>query len=102
MAQPSFLATAKASYNPFAPVPLKQTAPAEKLAAQNKARLDRIVAAQEGDAESANEADARAFRKPGDPATLPELIKFLNDRSVAISARLKMKRHRSRSAASRT
>ena len=83
--QPSFLATAKASYNPFAPVPLKQT-PAQKLAERNQARMDRIVAAQGGNAETANEADARAFRKPGDPATLPELIKFLNDRSGYIRA----------------
>jgi DNA helicase II / ATP-dependent DNA helicase PcrA len=70
-----------ASLNPFAPIPLKQTA-----TEANRARLDRIVAAQDGDHESANEADARAFRKPGDPATLPELIKFLNDRSGYIRA----------------
>jgi DNA helicase-2/ATP-dependent DNA helicase PcrA len=30
--------------------------------------------------------DKPAFRKPGDPATLPELIKFLNDRSGYIRA----------------
>jgi DNA helicase II / ATP-dependent DNA helicase PcrA len=70
-----------ASLNPFAPIPLKQTA-----TEANRARLDRIVAAQDGDHESANEADARTFRKPGDPATLPELIKFLNDRSGYIRA----------------
>jgi DNA helicase II / ATP-dependent DNA helicase PcrA len=70
-----------ASLNPFAPIPLKQTA-----TEANRARLDRIVAAQAGDHESANEADTRAFRKPGDPATLPELIKFLNDRSGYIRA----------------
>ncbi len=67
--------------NPFAPIPLKQSA-----SAATRARLDRIVAAQAGDHASANEADARAFRKPGDPATLPELIKFLNDRSGYIRA----------------
>ena len=70
-----------ASLNPFAPIPLKQSA-----SAATRARLDRIVAAQEGDHAAANEADARAFRKPGDPATLPELIKFLNDRSGYIRA----------------
>jgi DNA helicase-2/ATP-dependent DNA helicase PcrA len=69
------------SINPFAPIPLKQSA-----SAATRARLDRIVAAQEGDHAAANEADARAFRKPGDPATLPELIKFLNDRSGYIRA----------------
>jgi DNA helicase-2/ATP-dependent DNA helicase PcrA len=66
------------SINPFAPIPLKQSASAATRA--------RIVAAQEGDHAAANEADARAFRKPGDPATLPELIKFLNDRSGYIRA----------------
>ena len=70
-----------ATLNPFAPIPLKQSA-----SAATRARLDRIVAAQEGDHAAANEADARAFRKPGDPATLPELIKFLNDRSGYIRA----------------
>ncbi len=72
---------ASASINPFAPVPLKQSA-----SAATRARLDRIVEAQAGDHATANEADARAFRKPGDPATLPELIKFLNDRSGYIRA----------------
>ncbi len=67
------------SLNPFAPVPLKQSASAATRAAA-------IVAAQAGDHDTANEADARAFRKPGDPATLPELIKFLNDRSGYIRA----------------
>jgi DNA helicase-2/ATP-dependent DNA helicase PcrA len=69
-----------ASYNPFAPIPLKSAADA------TRDRLDRIIQAQGGDHEAANEADARAFRKPGDPATLPELIKFLNDRSGYIKA----------------
>ncbi|MGA8940010.1 MAG: 3'-5' exonuclease, partial [Acidobacteriaceae bacterium] len=67
-----------ASINPFAPIPLKQSA-------SDAARV-RIVAAQSGDHDAANAADARAFRKPGDPATLPELIKFLNDRSGYIRA----------------
>jgi DNA helicase II / ATP-dependent DNA helicase PcrA len=70
-----------ASINPFVPIPLKQSA-----SAATRARLDRIVAAQEGGHATANEADTRAFRKPGDPATLPELIKFLNDRSGYIRA----------------
>jgi len=76
---------AATSFNPFAPVPLKQSA-SDVIKARNKAKLDRIVDAQAGDHETANEADARAFRKPGDPATLPELIKFLNDRSGYIRA----------------
>src|SRR6202789_2194589 len=72
---------ATASINPFAPTPLKQSA-----SAATRARLDRIVAAQAGDHETANDKDARAFRKPGHPQTLPELIKFLNDRSGYIRA----------------
>jgi DNA helicase-2/ATP-dependent DNA helicase PcrA len=72
---------AEASLNPFAPIALKQSA-----SEATRARLDRIVAAQDGDQEKAHEADARAFRKPGDPATWPELIKFLNDRSGYIRA----------------
>ncbi len=73
------------SFNPFAPLPLKQSA-ADHIREQNKARLDRIIAAQGGDHEAANTADDKAFRKPGDPATLPELIKFLNDRSGYLRA----------------
>ncbi len=65
-----------ANLNPFTPIPLKQSA---------------------SNATHPNPADASAlssilyplssaFRKPGDPATLPELIKFLNDRSGYIRA----------------
>ncbi len=58
-----------ASFNPFAPVVLKSDAPGERSAPP---------------VETA--ADAPAFRSPGDGATLPELIKFLNDRSGYIRA----------------
>ena len=37
-------------------------------------------------ASSGDQSNREAFRKPGDPATLPELIKFLNDRSGYIRA----------------
>ncbi len=73
--------SAAVSFNPFAPAPLKRNAHDA-----TRARLDRIVAAQAGDHDTANQEDARAFRKPGGPATLPELIKFLNDRSGYIRA----------------
>ena len=53
------------SFNPFAPVVLK------KSAGTTVERAAEIRMADE----------KPAFRKPGDPATLPELIKFLNDRS---------------------
>ena len=68
------------SINPFAPIPLKQSA----FDAAH-ARLDRIAAAQAAD-ETTLAVRAGPFRKPGDPATLPELIKFLNDRSGYIRA----------------
>jgi DNA helicase II / ATP-dependent DNA helicase PcrA len=59
-----------ASFNPFAPVVLMRSAGTTmNRAAENKM------------------ADEKpAFRKPGDAATLPELIKFLNDRSGYIRA----------------
>ncbi len=60
-----------ADYNPFAPIVLKQS-PSE--AARRAVAL--TPAAEE----------RPAFRAPGDPATLPELIKFLNDRSGYIRA----------------
>ena len=82
------------SFNPFAPVPLNKLGGdrgdrsdrGDRITEQNRARLHRIVAAQGGDHDTANEADDKAFRKPGDPATLPELIKFLNDRSGYLRA----------------
>jgi DNA helicase-2/ATP-dependent DNA helicase PcrA len=59
-----------ASFNPFAPVVLKKSA---------RMTVERA-------AEIRMEDEKPAFRKPGDAATLPELIKFLNDRSGYIRA----------------
>jgi DNA helicase II / ATP-dependent DNA helicase PcrA len=59
-----------ANFNPFAPVVLKKSA----------------GTTPERAAEIKMEDEKPAFRKPGDPATLPELIKFLNDRSGYIRA----------------
>jgi DNA helicase-2/ATP-dependent DNA helicase PcrA len=59
-----------ASFNPFAPVVLKRSA---------GTTVERA-------AEIKMTEEAPAFRKPGDAATLPELIKFLNDRSGYIRA----------------
>ena len=78
-------ASARLDYNPFAPAPLTAAESAADRA-RNAEKVARIIAAQGGGHEAANDADARAFRKPGDPATLPELIKFLNDRSGYIRA----------------
>jgi DNA helicase-2/ATP-dependent DNA helicase PcrA len=65
------------AFNPFAPVVLKRSAKSAPgrdseapTDAQPPAPLDRVA----------------GFRKPGDAATLPELIKFLNDRSGYIRA----------------
>ena len=66
-------AIAATEFNPFAPVVLKRSAnttperAAELLMQSEPERVE-------------------GFRKPGDPATLPELIKFLNDRSGYIRA----------------
>jgi len=65
-----------AMYNPFAPVVLKSSASEASAAAR------RAVAAED----KAIEAERPAFRKPGEAATLPELIKFLNDRSGYIKS----------------
>jgi DNA helicase-2/ATP-dependent DNA helicase PcrA len=64
------------SINPFAPIALKASASdviRERLRKQNE--------------ETPQTEEVRPpFRSPGDPATLPELIKFLNDRSGYIRA----------------
>ena len=68
------------SFNPFAPVVLK------KSAADNKSRK-RTEDPSDRAAELIMASEAKpAFRKPGEAATLPELIKFLNDRSGYIRA----------------
>ena len=59
-----------ATFNPFAPVVLKRSA---------DMTMNRAAEIKMAD-------EKPAFRKPGDAATLPELIKFLNDRSGYIRA----------------
>jgi DNA helicase-2/ATP-dependent DNA helicase PcrA len=58
------------SFNPFAPVVLKKS----------------VGTTGDRAAEIKMTEERPAFRKPGDAATLPELIKFLNDRSGYIRA----------------
>ncbi len=71
-----------ASFNPFAPVVLKSSA-----AGSRRTKADPPPAAKDDNVVGGVSADERpAFRKPGDAATLPELIKFLNDRSGYIRA----------------
>src|SRR5271154_6572338 len=73
-----------ATFNPFAPVAAKKGSSLKKSA---------FDARHSGDADPSDRAAERimgeekpAFRKPGEAATLPELIKFLNDRSGYIRA----------------
>jgi len=74
-----------ASLNPFAPVVLKKTA-LRKSAADGKSGTRSADPADHAAERIMADSDDKAFRKPGDPATLPELIKFLNDRSGYIRA----------------
>ena len=68
--------TEDVSFNPFAPV-VEKPSPASKAdASKEDASTDKL--------ETSTRVDG--FRAPGDPATLPELIKFLNDRSGYIRA----------------
>lgn len=73
-----------AMYNPFAPVVLKSSASASDAARRAVAGdpTHRGDAAMHG----AQDDGRPAFRKPGEAATLPELIKFLNDRSGYIKS----------------
>ncbi len=69
------------SFNPFAPVPLKGSA----LSGRERAKAQKAESGGTSVQPAAPEPD-KAFRKPGDPATLPELIRFLNERSGYIRA----------------
>ncbi len=71
-----------AMYNPFAPVVLKSSA----SHAARRAVAGEPTQSDEAEVNGAQTQERPAFRKPGDAATLPELIKFLNDRSGYIRA----------------
>jgi DNA helicase-2/ATP-dependent DNA helicase PcrA len=73
---------ASLNINPFAPVAMKRSA-ADVVAAADK-QIPSGDDSKKGD--SGEGGERPAFRKPGGPATLPELIKFLNDRSGYIRA----------------
>jgi DNA helicase-2/ATP-dependent DNA helicase PcrA len=70
-----------ASFNPFAPVVLK-----ESRGSKNADPSTQLRSAQDDTVLTRTGKERPAFRKPGDKATLPELIKFLNDRSGYIHA----------------
>jgi DNA helicase-2/ATP-dependent DNA helicase PcrA len=65
-------------FNPFAPIVLKRSA---NTTPERAAEL-----LMQSEAPSTPTEGTEGFRKPGDAATLPELIKFLNDRSGYIRA----------------
>jgi DNA helicase-2/ATP-dependent DNA helicase PcrA len=70
-----------ASFNPFASAVSKTGKPLKSRPASDDDPTE--MAAQRI---MADISDSKAFRTPGGPATLPELIKFLNDRSGYIRA----------------
>jgi DNA helicase-2/ATP-dependent DNA helicase PcrA len=70
-----------AEFNPFAQVPLKNDSPTRLRSALGNSQDPADAAAERIMAE-----ERPAFREPGEAATLPELIKFLNDRSGYIRA----------------
>ncbi len=70
-----------AAFNPFADAPAPKRKPAGKRVQQLGAARTADEARQQRETET-----AAAFRKPGDAATLPELIRFINDRSGYIRA----------------
>ena len=72
-----------ASFNPFAPVVLRESGASKKKATDPAAALH---SAQDDNSVDGGGKERPAFRTPGDKATLPELIKFLNDRSGYIRA----------------
>jgi DNA helicase II / ATP-dependent DNA helicase PcrA len=73
-------AIASTEFNPFAPIVLKRSANS------TPERAAEILMDSRGQASAALREGVEGFRKPGDTATLPELIKFLNDRSGYIRA----------------
>jgi DNA helicase II / ATP-dependent DNA helicase PcrA len=79
-----------ASFSPFAEAPKRPffKMPNQKQANSSKTGVPQVPSLGPGndDAESASDGEKPAFRNPGDAATLPELIRFINDRSSYIKA----------------
>jgi DNA helicase-2/ATP-dependent DNA helicase PcrA len=79
-----------ASFNPFAPVLLKEDSSSQKRTAgpsdAPSTRSARSGSPQDDTLIDKSGRERPAFRTPGGKATLPELIKFLNDRSGYIRA----------------
>jgi DNA helicase-2/ATP-dependent DNA helicase PcrA len=79
-----------ASFNPFAEAPKRPFLKMPKPAKEPEKGVPPVSILKPGmDAGSPtdlNQNEEKAFRKPGDPATLPELIKFIIDRTGYIKA----------------
>jgi DNA helicase-2/ATP-dependent DNA helicase PcrA len=79
-----------ASFNPFADAPKRPFLKMPKKAKVPENGVPQVSSLRPGmEADSPadpNQNQEKAFRKPGDPATLPELIKFIIDRTGYIKA----------------
>ena len=74
-------------FSPFAAEPKRPFLKMPKPEGQSDARVLPVSNLKPGsDADEPEAEEAGAFRKPGDPATLPELIRFLIDRTGYIKA----------------
>ncbi len=77
-----------ASFSPFKEAPKRPFLKMPQQQVESKA-LDKVLQPANphgGDANDAADAEGKAFRAPGDAATLPELIRFLIDRTGYIKA----------------
>jgi DNA helicase-2/ATP-dependent DNA helicase PcrA len=79
-----------ASFNPFAEAPRRPFLKMPRPPKDSELRVPQASILQPGleasPTTSSDQTDENAFRKPGDPATLPELIRFIIDRTGYIKA----------------
>jgi DNA helicase II / ATP-dependent DNA helicase PcrA len=75
-----------ASFNPFAEAPKRPFLTMPEQAKEPDKRVPQPSGVEADSPADSNQNQEKAFRKPGDPATLPELIKFIIDRTGYIKA----------------
>jgi DNA helicase-2/ATP-dependent DNA helicase PcrA len=79
-----------ASFNPFAEAPKRPFLKMPKAKKEPKTGVPQVSnlkpGMEAGQSAEPIQNDEKAFRKPGDPATLPELIRFIIDRTGYIKA----------------
>jgi DNA helicase II / ATP-dependent DNA helicase PcrA len=75
-----------ASFNPFAEAPKRPFLKMPKKAKEPDNGVRQVPGMEADSAANPDQDQGKAFRKPGDPATLPELIKFIIDRTGYIKA----------------